>query len=469
MFVGREQELTGLNGLYRRGGFQMVVLYGRRRVGKTALAEEFMRDKPSISFTAMERSAQENLRAFSAAIMRYAGFESSDTAFGSWREALTFLARHVAEAQLVLLIDEFPYAAQSQPSLPSELQVTIDETLKDTNIFLILCGSNQGFMETEVLGYKSPLFGRRTGQIHLQPFDYLGAAKMLPGCTPEDAAMYYACIGGVPYYLAAVDLSLSFAQNIEQLFFQKIGLLYEEPEMLLRQELREPALYNSIIAAIAGGAVRLSEITDRVGVERSLVAKYLATLVELGVIDRETPFGENPRTTKRGHYYVRDGCFAFWYRFVGSNTMSIESGTGSLAARAALDSQSFSTFMGKRFELMCREWMARQAAYGVLPVQVTAVGAWWGTDPVARAQTDIDVVAADSTTGRAIFGECKWRNRFNESEAIEGLKAKCDLVKGCKPTWFYLFSKHPVSDVTAQKHKDEAVRFVCLDEMFDAA
>lgn len=279
MFIGRERELAELNRLYAQGGFQMVVLYGRRRVGKTTLVSEFAKGKPTLFFTAKVQSNTLNLQDFSAKVYEHFGLPTGLGSFSSWQEALSFAARTAGGEHTVFVFDEFPYAASRDESLVSTMQVAIDHDFASTNVMLILTGSNQGFMEEKVLGLpdprgaradlgqKNPLFGRRTAQMRLEPFDYADAARMLPHSSTGDRVKYYACVGGTPYYLARIDEQQSFEENITRLYFSKSGLLYEEPMMLLRQELREPALYSSITGAIAGGANKPAEIADHVGEE----------------------------------------------------------------------------------------------------------------------------------------------------------------------------------------------------------
>ena len=219
MFVGRESELAALERLYRKDGFQMAVVYGRRRVGKTTLIDEFAKSKPSLFFTAQEKSAVLNLRLFSQAAYAHFDLPASTGAFETWADALSFVAERAKDApeRLVLVFDEFPYAAAAEPSLPSAFQIAIDHAFKGANVCVVLCGSNEGFMESEVLGRKSPLYGRRTAQIKLQPFDCFDAALMLPSCTIEDKVKYYATFGGTPYYLSQIDAELPYEDNVADL------------------------------------------------------------------------------------------------------------------------------------------------------------------------------------------------------------------------------------------------------------
>lgn len=451
MFVGRQDELAAMEQLYEKDSFQMLVLYGRRRIGKTTLLERFTKGKDALFFTAKEQSSALNLRDFSHAIFDrcgHHGLSDALAAFESWESAFTFLGEQARDAdkKMVVVFDEFPYAATTDPSLPSVLQVAIDRTLKRENMFLILSGSNEGFMESKVLGSKSPLYGRRTAQIKLQPFDYFDAAEMTPAVhDPADLVRYYATFGGTPYYLAQIDDRVPYAENVEALFFQKSGLLYEEPLMLLRQELREPSLYNSILFAIASGATVPKAISERAGVEATTTSRYLKTLEDLGLVSRIVPFGNDPRRSKKSIYRLKDPFFAYWYRFVGPNIGAIEAGAGHAVSRKRASGEPLNTYEGDVFERVCLQWLQRANRQERLPFLATEFGRWWGPDPDRQEQTDIDVIAADRAERSIVLGECKWRNRFNEKEALANLAGKAKLVKGYEHPWFYLFTKHPTS------------------------
>lgn len=470
MFVGRQRELDALDRLYARPTFQMLVLYGRRRVGKTTLLEHFAKDKPTLYFTAKEQSSARNLHEFSQALFAYFGMAEGLATFESWESAFSFLADHVEKQQerLVLVFDEFPYAATTDPSLPSVLQVAIDRELKHANMLLVLSGSNEGFMESRVLGSKSPLYGRRTAQIKLQPFDYYDAAKMLPAVTdPRDLVRYYTTFGGTPYYLAQIDDQCSYLDNVTELFFEKSGLLYEEPLMLLRQELREPALYNSILYAVASGATSPKEIAERAGVEATTTSRYLKTLEDLGLILRAVPFGENPARSKRSIYRLKDPFFAYWYRFVGPNIGAIEAGAGRAVAEKRAAGESLAAYEGLAFEKVCLQWLQRANQQALLPFLATEFGSWWGTNPKMREQTDIDLVAADGVEKAILLGECKWRESLDETAAMTSLEERVGLIKGYESCWLYLFTKCPVAKGTRVKRADGPWRFVSSDDLFD--
>ena len=450
-FVGREQELASLNRLYARGSFQMTVIYGRRRVGKTALVNEFVRDKPHLFFTAQQRSEKLNLQTLSRDIYHTFGLPENTPAFSTWTDALDFVAEKASDGrQMVFVFDEFPYAAQASPTLPSTLQIAIDHALQATSIFLILCGSNQGFMESEVLGAKSPLYGRRTMQLKLMPLNYLDAAEMLPTDDPIRRIEYYAAFGGTPYYLQQIDATASLGENVSRLFFDISGLLYAEPQMLLRQELRQPALYESVLNAIGQGATVPKRIAEKSGLEEKSIGRYLATLLDLGIIERVTPFNETSPKARRSIYRLADPFFAFWYRFVSGRTDLIEAGLGDVAAQSARGAD-FSTYVGRQFEGICLQWLILQARKGATPFAPLELGTWWGADPSAREQVDIDVVLANSQNKQLLAGECKWREAFDETAAIKTLEHRATIPGRYDETFLYLFSKHPVSEGTLQK------------------
>lgn len=464
MFVGREEELKKLEELYHKGEFQMVVLYGRRRVGKTTLAIEFAKGKRALYFTALEQSDQNNLADFTEKIQEFFELPSIVGSFVSWAEAFDFLAEQATKEPFVFIFDEFPYAAQRNGALPSTLQIVIDHKLKNTELFMILCGSNQGFMESKVLGRKSPLYGRRTAQMCITPLGYLDAQKMLPGLEAQDAFRYYGCFGGVPYYLSQVDASAGFRENLVKLYFDPSGFLYGEPMGLLRQELSEPALYNSILRAIAGGANKPNEIASKTGVTQTSLPRYLKTLASLGIIERAVPFGENPETSKRGIYRMMDACYDFWFRFVMPYASDVEAGLGGAIVTALPDAQ-INNYLGRRFERLCLEWLTLEAKAQALPIPATTVGSWWGTNPETRRQTDIDVLAADRISKHLLIGECKYREDFNVTDVVESLNDKRALVKGYVADHLCIFSKHQLPETVAKANPN--VRFVSLEEMYE--
>ncbi len=465
MFVGRSEELNRLEKLYRSGGFQMAVVYGRRRVGKTTLVHEFAKSKKALFFTALDQADNDNLADFSTRIWEFFDMPQA-TPFVSWADAFDFLAQQAKRTRFILVFDEFPYAATRNKALPSILQACIDTKLKQGKLFMVLCGSNQGFMESEVLGRKSPLYGRRTAQLKIGPLGYLDAAKMLPGADAQELFRYYACFGGVPYYLEQIDAGLSFWENVAEQYFDTTGFLYDEPYGLLRQEFSEPALYASILRAVAGGASRMTDISGQTGIARTSLPRYLSSLAALGIVERVVPFGENPATSKRAVYRIEDACYDFWFAFVMPRISEIEQGLGRPAANAIGDAP-LNTYLGKRFERLCAEWLVAQAKAEALPIAATRVGSWWGTNPISREQDDIDALAADTSRKRLLIAECKYRESFDESEALAKLGARRSLVKGYKTVAEFLFSKRALSRATQAKiAQDPQLAGITLEEMY---
>lgn len=468
MFVGRLGELETLNRLYAQDSFQMAVVYGRRRVGKTMLLTEFVKDKPAIFFSAHEANEHLNLRLFSEAVYRFFQIPDSIGRFQNWHDAFSFIAEKAKEARFILVIDEFPYLASANKSIPSILQNIIDHSLKDSQLFLILCGSQIGFMEEQVLGFKSPLFGRRTSQLRLDGFDYFDAGQLLGNASKEDIIAYYACLGGTPHYLNQIKLSRSFEENLTDLYFDPHGYLFSEPVMLLQQELREPAMYNTVISAIASGSSRLGEISTRIGEEVAKTGKYIRTLIDLRILKREVPFGEDPLRSRKGIYQVTDNCYRFWYKFVFLNSPAIETGAGRILAKTMVFPE-LPTFIGKpAFEDVCRQYIVRKNKTGQLPFLATRVGSWWGTDMEKKEAADIDIVADNQKLKRILLCECKWRKQATSAGDVQKLLAKAGLMPGYRDYQFIFFSKSPFTKAAQKLEKENVnLRLITLDRLFE--
>ena len=266
MFYCREEELSTMNRRYEKGRFECIVIYGRRRVGKTALINEFCKEKPTIYFSALNASSQENLEALSKAI--YISKNPNGSSFPTYRsyeDALDEITAMSADTRMVFVIDEYPYLAKAEKSFSSRLQHIIDHKWQNGQLYLILCGSSMSFMEYQVLGYESPLYGRRTAQFKIQSLTYREITAFHPDLSATDQALLYGVTGGFPHYINKLDVEKDLDEALLENLFDASSYLFEEPENLLKQELREPAIYNSVIAAIAGGASRSNEISTKIG------------------------------------------------------------------------------------------------------------------------------------------------------------------------------------------------------------
>lgn len=433
MFIGRKEELTKLESLYASGKFECAVIYGRRRVGKTTLINEFVRDKRTIYFTGLETSQEENLANLSKSIMEL-GQVSAKAAFQSFEDALEAVYEYSKKERIVLVIDEFPYLANSYKAISSLLQVMIDQKYLNSQLFIILCGSSMSFMEQQVLGYKSPLYGRRTAQFKLEPFTYFEVKEYFPQMEAEDLAFVYGITGGIPLYLTKINPQVSVEENIKNNFFDANAYLFEEPSNLLKQELREPAQYNAVIKAIAGGASRVSEIASKVKLDTGKCSNYLQFLLSLGIIKKETPFGEN--TLRKTIYSLADGMFQFWYKFVPDNIALIQKGQKDLVFK--LVEPQLPAYMGFIFEAICKQYLWQENIAGRLPFTFQNIGRWWGNDPYKRCESEIDLVAACGSTG--LLAECKWTNALVEAKVLEDLLAQQKLLY-YDEVYCYLFAK----------------------------
>ena len=435
MFIGRERELNSLEKLYASDKFEFAVIYGRRRVGKTALINHFIRNKKAIYFMGVESNDKQNLENFSKNILEYGVGIQVDTAFLSFQAALEYVFQLAEKERLILAIDEYPYVARSSRSLASTLQLLIDKYKENSKLMLILCGSSMSYMEDHVLAYKAPLYGRRTAQMKMQPFDFADACRYFKNFSDEDKALIYGIVGGTPQYLLQMDDKLSIEENIKNTFLNPTSSLFEEPENLLKQEVREPALYNAIITAIATGSARMAEISTKVGAETSVCAAYLKNLLALGLVQKETPYGE--KASRKSIYAIDDNMFRFWYRVVPENYSIISRGASDIAYKRM--EPHLSDYMGKVFEEICKQYLWKLLLKGQSPVEFGELGRWWGTDPFTHSQTEIDIMG-EQDINTALFGECKWTNERVDTGVLETLAKRGQLFHYGK-IYLVLFAK----------------------------
>jgi AAA+ ATPase superfamily predicted ATPase len=384
MFLGRKDDLCELERLYNKEGFQFVVIYGRRRVGKTALINEFIKNKDSIFYISVAQNDKLALDSFSEKVLeRFPAAANLISSFPSWDKAFSYIAEQAQKIRIVLVIDEYPYIASGSPSISSVLQKHIDTDFKAAGLFLVLCGSSMSFMENQVLGYESPLYGRRSAQFHILPFDYLDAAAFFPQASLTDKMLAYTVAGGIPQYLNAIAESENVTEGISECFFKKTGILYEEPENLLKQELREPAVYNTIISQIACGASRLNEISTKSGEDNKKCSKYLKSLLDLQIVDKEYPYGES--TERNSIYILRDNMFRFWYRYIPKNVTSIESGLGATVLKMRVMPE-IANYIGHIFEDVCKAYLIRRNQKSDLPFMFYGIGRWWRTNTQLKSR-----------------------------------------------------------------------------------
>ena len=462
MFYCREEELQTMNRRYEKGRFECIVIYGRRRVGKTALINEFCKGKPTVYFSALSASSQENLEALSKAIYICKNPDSPVApTYRSYEDALDEITAMAKQQRLVFVIDEYPYLAKAEKSFSSRLQHIIDHQWQDSQLYLILCGSSMSFMEYQVLGYESPLYGRRTAQFKIQALTYREMTQFRPNLSLQDQALLYGVTGGIPHYINKLDVEDNLDEALLENLFSTSSYLFEEPENLLKQELREPAIYNSVISAIAGGASRLNEIATKVGLESGVCTKYLKVLLDLGILKKETPITE--KTGKKTIYMIDDNFFRFWYRFVPRNMSVISAGRMSLVYEQAVK-KYYSDYMGLVFEKMCQEYLSRYAKN--LPILLSAVGQWWGTDSRTRKEVQIDIVGTPVEGGEYLIGSCKYRNEKIGIDELELIQKYASVFRKDGVFHYFIFSKGGFTPALLEAGERGEVTLLTLDNLY---
>ncbi|KFI49106.1 ATP-binding protein [Bifidobacterium biavatii] len=466
-FIGRRDDLELLEDCFREKRAQLVFVYGRRRVGKTETLTQFAKGKDTLFFAAQNATKEDQLASFSR-LMFDAGAPGREylSQYPTWEAALSELARLPEPSdggRRLVIFDEFPYLAKSDPSLPSVLQNLWDHTLRHANLMIVICGSSMSFIEKELLSEKSPLYGRATGILKMTPLPYWDAVKFFPDYSVEDKALAYAILGGVPRYLEEFDPEESLEANIKRRILRRIAPLYSEVEFLLHEELRETAKYNSIIRAIALGGTSLNEIATHTMMPGATVAAYLSNLMELGIVEREFPASAKIKEHAkgaRGLYRLIDNFFRFWYMFVFPYRSELERGDVNDVYERCVR-PTLHDFAGLPFEGMCREWMWRESINGRLPFRARTVGRWWDRT------REIDVMAVADSGDRAIVGECKFRNTPMDVPMLNLLRDRAAHI-GVPDRQYYLFSlggfTKPLIDAASAEQSD--VRLLDLDDLF---
>lgn len=472
MFIGRERELASLKEFYDRDGIGMTVIYGRRRIGKSTLIAEFVRDKKNIFYTATKVGKARNLELFSRQVTDLFMPGVENISFHTTEAVFDFIDKNIGNDKVVLVIDELPYWAERDEALLSIMQKYIDTVWNDKNLKIILCGSALSFMEKKVLSEKSPLFGRRDSQIRLEAFNYLDAAKFVPDYSCEDKAICYGITGGVARYLSMIDPSISIDENIVRLFFRTDGYLYDETRNLLTQEFTDIAIVNNIIEQIASGENTLNTIAGKIGEKEPTVLYSLDKLTNVGLVEKKKCITDE-KNKKKTQYVLKDYMFKFWYEFIPKATSVIEMGQGELYYQKAVKPVLHS-FMGAVFEDMCRYYTLKQGITGEYGCFLTSVGSWWGTENITdengniRAQSaDIDVVAISEIDKKAVIGECKFKNEKIDKGIYETLTRRGKLIAAkYKVSKYIFFSLSGYTD-WFKDLKDEDVLLLTLDSLYE--
>jgi len=443
-FINREKELNFLEKEYNREGASLIVLYGRRRVGKTELTTEFMKNKASVYFLASEENETQNRIAFKNIVAEYtsnellmnANVDNWDLIFKVWLDV-------AYDGKKLMVIDEFQYLGKANNAFPSIFQRIWDTMLKDRNVMVILCGSHISMMESQTLNYSSPLYGRRTGQIKLKQIPFQYYHEFFPDKTEKELIEYYAVTGGVPKYIELFYDSKDIYTAIENNVLSKSSFLYDEPNFLLQREISEVGSYFSLIKTIAAGNTKLSKIGAALELKQTGLTKYLKTLMNLDILEREVPVTEDiPEKSKRGLYKVKDNFMLFWFKFIFPNLNYIESGHDELAM-TKIRTNLTDAHIAYVYEDICTEKMWQLNAAGTWDFHFDKAGRWWNND------TEIDIVAIDKSGNDIIFGECKYKNRKTGIDVLNELEQKANKVEWKKENrrnHFILFSINGFSD-----------------------
>jgi len=436
-FVGRTHELSTLNTLWQRKGASMLIVYGRRRVGKTRLLTHWLNTEiveHSLYWVAQPSSAADQLRQFSQAIYKFENPEGTiekQFSYQSWESALEQVARLAETKRLTLIIDEFTYLLARTPELAGLFQNQWDHLLKERNLFLVLCGSHLGIMHRQVLSYQAPLYGRATAQLNVQPLSFGIMPQYFPKYDAAERVALYAIFGGIPAYWERLEPSISVSENIRQQLLTPNNLMQAEPRLLLQDFVREPDNYISLFNAIANGYRTQKEIKTFTGLAQGHISSYLATLEPAGFIKRRVPITAGPRS-RQSRYHITDPYLRFYYRFLVSRQEQLALGVQD-SALEEIRSHLIDFIGTHTWEEICREWVLRAGADGKLPYLSDQVGSYWDK------KVQIDVVGLNRMKKTLILGECKWSPKQMGADVLEGLVAKTDAVVPTDGTWKILY------------------------------
>lgn len=412
MFIGREKEIELIQKYIDTDRFEFGIIYGRRRIGKTTLIKEIMKKNNGIYFVASEMDFEYNLLELSKIVAEY---YSEAVTFNSLEMIFEYLIKKSAGKKVTIIIDEFTYLFTKEQGILSVLQNIIDNKLINSNVKLILSGSQVGMVE-DVISYKKPLYGRTTFKIKIKAFDYFDSAKFFPQYSYEDKVRAYGVFGGTPYYLSKVNDSISLKENILNLILNEGGILVDETEFFLRQELRSISSYSMIINSISTGATRLNEISTKSQVNNTgTTSKYINTLRELDIIEKEICFGEGEKS-KKTLYKFKDNFFNFYYRFIHPNKSKLAI-LSPEAFYMKVVSDRLDEYTSFIFEKVCYEFLKRNNFENENDV-FYEIGRYWGNNKRLKREVEIDIVTKDDI-GISVF-ECKWTNElFRKSEALD--------------------------------------------------
>lgn len=460
MIVGRQKELDAFERRFRSNEFECFVVYGHRRVGKTTLIKEFVKNKPCIYVAGLVGGYAANLQNLSMSI-RYALGENPDDAFSSYQEAFEHVFLNSQDRRLIMVVDDYPNVAKTDISFPSTLQLLIDQHQEHSKLMLILCGSPIDYMFDEVLAYRSPLYGRRTGQLRIGPIDFFDSRAFLGTEDPVQQALIYGAVGGTPLYLQKLSGSDPLKDKFESTWFSLGGFFFDEPINYLKQEVCSPTLYFDVLKALAEGASKLNDISQKTNKEKNSVLNALDLLISLGIVEKEFPYKES--SSPLGIYRISDNMYRFWFEIVNPNAALILNNGGNMIWNRI--QPILSNYMGSVFGDICKQYLLRQLVQGKLPQIFSSIGRWWGNDPLNKTEVEIDLVA-EQDRDNAIFAECKWTNEKVDAKVLEKLDDLSRRLFHYQNRYLYIFSKSGFTDGCVERAKSfPSVHLVSFEEM----
>lgn len=426
-FINRKEELRFLEDILSRPDFQFIPVWGRRRIGKTRLLTAAISGK-GVYFLATESSAIDIARNFRDEAAAQIPDELLKSIEPEWDKLFSYLAK----LGISIVIDEFPYLITSDPSIPSVFQKIIDTSLQGTGTKLFLCGSSVRMMESHVLDYKAPLYGRRTGQLKLDPMKFETIRYFFPDYSFDDLVRVYGACGGVPMYLLELNPKQSFWHNVESAFFNPHNILYAEADFLLKEEFTSAATYRSILGHIAAGKTQLNDIRLAMNAGKSDISPYLSQLSSVGFVKRELPVTEDPVRSRRGSYRIADNYLNFHFRYVVPGKGMIESGNPSgVTTRVKKD---YDAYLGRIMEEVVKEAFMKWSA--ARNIAWDRVGSWW------YGEEEIDLMALSAARREMLCGEVKWTNRAMPARDVQALMDKSELVRWSpRKVRFLIFSR----------------------------
>ncbi|MCD5414792.1 MAG: ATP-binding protein [Clostridiales bacterium] len=430
MFVGRKEEMSYLEKLYKSNKAEFVTIYGRRRIGKTELLNEFCKNKKSVFYSAKECTGVEQLRTFSAKML------GTDATFKNWEDAFLYLSKLETAEKTILVMDEFPYMVNSEKSIPSILQNLWDHKLKKLNIMIIICGSSMSFMEKKILSEKNPLYGRMTGIYKIEELGIEEISKFFPNYNEEKIFEVYSILGGVPYYLMQFSDTISVEANIKEAILDKGKILYSEVNFLMKQELRETQTYYTIIEKIALGNTKLNQIHTKTLIDKNKLTVYTKNLIELGILQKEYPVTEKLKARANVHtglYKLSNNFFKFYFAYVFPNISELEQREIEWVYENEIEG-SLNEYLSVEFEKLSIQYIKKLKIKNALNIKIKNIGRWWSKG------TEIDIVAF-SKQNEYIFGECKWTNKKVGTPVLDKLEEKVEQNFNPMVKEYYLFSK----------------------------